>query len=334
MINSFCKAIRSKWYSEDSLELYAGGYKAIIIPGYGSNVIALENKGHNACLLRTPKDPAFFTERPQVYGLPILLPPNRISGGRFEYNGKSYILPINEPKANNHIHGHLYRCPFELMELSSGESQARAVLCYISKSNPKFYHGIQNDFAVTAEFVLSSGGLRNKVSISNESGFPLPLGLGFHTAFNVPFINNTEISEYKILCSVDEHWPMNKSHITSGFVKTDSRVRKSFRECGLHPMGELPAQWSAKPISYGGKQFHGSVIKSLQTGIDLVYEVSEKFKFWVFWNEGGGKNFICMEPQTWIINAPNSGLDDAVSGFTAIKENSTEHYESRIYLRK
>ena len=334
MKESYCNAINSKWHGEDSLELYAGGYKAIIIPKYGANAIALENAELGARLLREPQNAVSFKERPQVYGMPILFPPNRISGGRFEYKGRLYSLPINEPNVGNHIHGHLFKCPFSVSMLSADDGEARASLHFSSKSNQEFYQGVPNDFSVAIEFILSSEGLKNKISIQNESGFPLPLGLGFHTAFNLPFLTGTDGSDYKMISSVDEHWPINENHITAGYTKTDPEKRDEFRKAGLDPSGELSAQWSAKPISYKGGSFHGTVIKNISKGVELVYEVSDKFKFWIFWNEGGNKNFVCAEPQTWMINAPNCGLEDSVSGFSSIEENSIEHYESRIYLRK
>jgi aldose 1-epimerase len=334
MIDSVCKAIYSKWMNENSIELHAGSYSAIIIPKYGANVIALSNSEYNARLLRTPKDAPSFIQRPHVYGLPLLFPPNRISGGRFEYGGREYVLPVNELDVGNHLHGHLNQCSFEVEDLSANENQACAVLSFSSKSNTDFYSGIPNDFAVRVKFVLSPSGLKHTVTIINESDFPLPIGLGFHSAFSIPFINGTEVEEYKVLCSVDEHWPMDSNHNTAGFMKTESKIQNAFRQTGFDPMGDLPAQWSAKPMTYNGKPFHGAVVRNQSKAIDLVYEVSDAFKFWVFWNQGGSKGFVCMEPQTWMINAPNCGVDAAISNFSPIKSNSQEIYETRIYLRK
>ena len=334
MTDSVCKAFHSKWMNEDSVELHAESYSAIIIPKYGANVIALDNSEYNARLLRTPKDAASFIQMPHVYGLPLLFPPNRISGGRFEYGGREYVLPVNEPEAGNHLHGHLNQCSFKVEDLSASGEQAHAVMSFSSKSNSEFYSGIPNDFTVRVKFVLSPSGLRHTVTIINEGCFPLPIGFGFHSAFSIPFINDTDPKEYKILCSVDEHWPMDSNHNTAGFMKTDPEIQNAFRQSGFDPMGDLPAQWSAKPMTYSGKPFHGAVIRNQGEGVDLVYEVSDAFKFWVFWNQGGGKGFVCMEPQTWMINAPNCGLDASISNFSAIKEHSQEIYETLLYLRR
>ena len=43
----------------------------------------------------------------------ILFPfPNRIDSGQYEFDGKSYQLPINEVPFNNAIHGMVARAPF------------------------------------------------------------------------------------------------------------------------------------------------------------------------------------------------------------------------------
>ncbi len=331
---SVCTAFHSRWMNEDSIELHAGSYSATIIPKYGANVIALSNSDYNACLLRTPKDAASFVQQPHVYGLPLLFPPNRISGGRFEYKGRQYVLPVNEPDAGNHLHGHLNQCRFSVEDLSASKECAYAMLSFSSKSSTEFYSGIPNDFTIKVKYVLSPSGLKNTVTIINGSNFPMPIGFGFHSAFSIPFIKDTDTRQYKVLCSVDEHWPMDSNHNTAGFTETDPQIKTAFRQTGFDPMGTLPAQWSATPMSYSGKSFHGAVVRNQSKGIDLVYEVSDAFKFWVFWNQGGGKGFVCMEPQTWMINAPNCGLDASLSNFSPIKANSQEVYETLIYLRK
>ena len=38
----------------------------------------------------------------------------------------------------------------------------------------------------------------------------------------------------------------------------------------------------------------------------------------MLWNGGGGQGFICPEPQSWLVDAPNLSLPPQTSGFTAL----------------
>ncbi len=76
---------KTTWLGYDALEMEAGGYQAMLIPAQGANLVKLVNKEKNLNILRTPQeeDKEAFAERPQLFGLPILFPPNRIEDGTY-----------------------------------------------------------------------------------------------------------------------------------------------------------------------------------------------------------------------------------------------------------
>ena len=61
----------------------AGGYEAVMVPSVGANVVKLKHTATGIEILRTPdaEEMENFKERPQIYGLPLLFPPNRIADG-------------------------------------------------------------------------------------------------------------------------------------------------------------------------------------------------------------------------------------------------------------
>ena len=79
------------------IELKAHGYTAWIDPERGGSCIRLERFG--ADVLRTPEGPQNYENGASPWGTPLLFYPNRISGGCFEFEGREYRLPINEPSA-------------------------------------------------------------------------------------------------------------------------------------------------------------------------------------------------------------------------------------------
>ena len=71
------------------VEFSKGDYTALLIPEMGANLVRLANTRLGAEILRTPGPGEIetFRSRPQVFGLPILFPPNRIADGRYVVRG-------------------------------------------------------------------------------------------------------------------------------------------------------------------------------------------------------------------------------------------------------
>lgn len=78
-----------------AVEFSKGDYTALLVPGMGANLVRLANTRLGAEILRTPgaDEIEVFKGRPQVFGLPILFPPNRIADGRYTFEGRTYQYP-------------------------------------------------------------------------------------------------------------------------------------------------------------------------------------------------------------------------------------------------
>ena len=96
-----------------SITLNAGPWQAVVLPGFGMNMISLRRE--DKPILREPADWQVLQQSPHVYGIPLLLPANRTVGGRFEFQGQIHQLPINEATLGNNRHGDLYNAPFTLV---------------------------------------------------------------------------------------------------------------------------------------------------------------------------------------------------------------------------
>ena len=90
-----------------AVEFSKGDYTALVIPEIGANLVRLCHTGLGAEILRTPAADEIetFRRRPQVFGMPLLFPPNRIADGRYEFDGRTYRFPITIEKEHNYHHG-------------------------------------------------------------------------------------------------------------------------------------------------------------------------------------------------------------------------------------
>ena len=87
--------------------------RAEIWPGIGFNCLRWQIGGPDDWQDLLYVDPNWDEKPvPTRSGVPILFPfPNRIANGRFECNGKTYQLPLNDSTQKNAIHGFTPRRP-------------------------------------------------------------------------------------------------------------------------------------------------------------------------------------------------------------------------------
>ena len=98
---------------EKIVKIKSQQYVAKINVSRGANCISLRNAKYDAWILREPNYSAPL-DNPYLYGMPILYPVNRISNGAFEFEGRKYRFPINEPNTGCHLHGIIHEACFTI----------------------------------------------------------------------------------------------------------------------------------------------------------------------------------------------------------------------------
>lgn len=175
-------------------QITGGGYTASINLSRGANCISLRNQTLGISLLREP-DYSRELDNPYLYGMPVLFPVNRISGGKFEFDGRVYELPVNEEKTGCTLHGELHA-----MEFRMEEQNADSITCsYRSRGN---YAYMPHDFSLRIQYSLSEKGMRQKTTVVNHSDCRMPLFLGFHTTFNLVFARNSKPENVRVHANV------------------------------------------------------------------------------------------------------------------------------------
>ena len=188
------------------IRLQAGDYIALINPERGANCISLRNSKYKAIILRELNKSGVL-DNPYLYGMPILYPANRISGGCFEFEGKIYRFPINEPETNCHLHGMLHEMEFEITE--SGTS---FVKCVFEKPYLEFPHS----FRIEMTYKLSADGLEQRTKITNLSEENMPNFLGFHTTFNVPFLEGALAEDVRLYAEIGNEIERDRNYLPTG----------------------------------------------------------------------------------------------------------------------
>lgn len=330
------KINKTNWFGLDAVELEAGGYEAILIPSVGANLVKLVHIEKGVNILKTPSSDEIevFKSRPQIFGLPLLFPPNRIEDGTYTYNGIKYQYPITIPNQNNYHHGIIKSQSFTVTKTQIGEDFVVVEATYFSNAvNDAIYVNFPHEFECRMCFKLSAAGLEQKVTFINQSDKDMPLGVGFHTPVMVPFTNDGDAANYKLLLSVGERWEVSDRSLPTGTLLPLTDQEQLLRTTGLTPTG-TPIEWplTVKPLVIDGKEYNGAIITDTISGLSVFYEVDSQYKHWTLWNNGGQVNWTCPEPQTWATNAPNLDMPADITGFQTVAPGELWSAVSKLYV--
>ena len=264
---------------------------ATILPGVGSNLVSFARSSLEMEYLFSPPSLAELRARPTRFGNPVLLPPNRIWEGSFTFAGRTYRLPINRPP--HHIHGLVHSLPWRVLGLEADEMGARARTVLIGREHPSFAEVFPQDFRLALEFSLQDGALRITAEATNFGPAPFPFGLGYHTYFRLPMKDGEDPGDYRLSLPAQARW----------------ELKDCFPTGRLLPLGEL-APGEPEIVA---RLWHEP------SGRGIAYASGRGFPHWVVWTgPAPGAPFVCLEPYSWVTNAPNLPLPASLTGLVSL----------------
>lgn len=307
---------------QNIFELKSHNYSAQINLSRGGNCISFRNQKYKVKILREP-DYSKELDNPYLYGMPILFPVNRISGGTFEFEGRKYQFPINEPATGCHLHGELHKTEFELVEISENR-----MVCSYKADKENSYLNFPHAFEIKIEYELKEDGLYHKTEIINNSDYNMPVFIGFHTTFRVLFAEDSKPENIRVLAQISEEYERNmKNYLPTGAKPEFDEVSLSLNEGKFDPF--------VTPTSrhYRCGKSGKMVIYDAGNDLSVVYENDEKYKFRLIYN-GNADEYICLEPQNCMANCQNSPFDRKEAGFDYIEPGKSKIYVSTIRIEK
>lgn len=298
-------------------------YQAEISPDFGGNCLRLLHLPTGMDVLRSPKSIEDLEATPLLYGMPILFFPNRISGGKFVFEGRNYSLPINEPLRNNHIHGSLYMMPFRMISRSDCELEMEFVA---TAQQP--YLTFSHAFTLRLYYKVDSKGLHQKVTVVNKSTLNMPFGLAFHTTFNTPFATGGKSSFLRLNLPVDREYLRDSVRlVTTGKYLADFPLRHALREGGATPEQHVLSNFFSR------QKNKKMILKDTESGWAIQYRADRHHRYWMLWN-GGRDDLLTVEPQTCMIDPFNVDLPTSEKRILVIKPNSSISLKTGIAVKK
>ena len=306
--------------------LFSGGYSAFICAHMGANCIQLTKD--DVSLLRTPSSREEFAAQPNLYGIPLLFPPNRIKEGRYMFEGREYRFPINEPERGHHIHGFLSSTPFKPKARWYNETQAHISFVYEAAADDPYLQ-FGHTFKVESAFSLSEDGLGHALTITNTSENEMPVGVGFHTTFNADFLGTGKEEEYVLCLDAGQEILIDRpTFIPTGEYVQSNELLETLRQGTYRPY----TQALSNHFTTKREPVHELWYRHQPSRTSIHYSTESPLDYWMLFNKGGCEGFVCAEPQTWIIDAPNSKLAPEQSGFRSLGPQQSLTLRSRLSM--
>lgn len=288
----------------------AAGTALLVAPSLGANLFSLTSGDRQ--LLRCPPNADTLRSEPTRWGIPVLLPPGRITDGRFRFADREYQLELRSGQ-NFHIHGFLLKRPWQVTETATSPDGARVVLTFRAADHADVISQFPHPFVFTLAYRLNGHSLHCESWIDNEGGEVMPFGLGFHHYFAAPKDGG---DEYAIrLPGARRQWEIVNAIPTGRF----------YEPTGMEDLSDWqPAHAMFRDAGYmvtepGADGWTRAELANQTTGARITVAAGPEFGHWVIFNgRPGFEGFVCLEPYTCMANAFNLDLPAEVSGMSAV----------------
>lgn len=215
-------------------------------------------------------------------------------------------------------------------------SAAELELSFLFDNDAPEFSYFPHAFRATQIYRLSREGLSHRIVFRNEGRERMPLGVGIHSNFKIPFAAGSGPHDCSVRASILKKWEVDENFRPTGRYPEFDELDRRIAGTGFDPQSQpLKGRcYSSGSIGAGSGRFNGAVIEDRHAGLRLVYEADDVFKFWVLWNMDGSSGFVSIEPQSWVINAPNLDLPDAETGMALLEPDSVWQGSCRLRIEK
>lgn len=148
---------------------------------------------------------------------------NRIAKGKFELDGKTYTLPINDPP--NTLHGGTQGFDHRVWDSAPAGSNA-VRFTYTSKDGEEGFPGAVK---VTVTYTLTDKN-ELKIRYSAESDKDTVINLTSHGYFNLAGAGSGDVLKHVLMLNADEYTPTDATLIPTGELKSVQGTPLDFRK--------------------------------------------------------------------------------------------------------
>lgn len=303
---------------------------AKIIPSLGNNCYSfglIGVDGQWIDLIDPPPDLETLKNRPTAYGNPILFPfPNRIRGGVFTFEGKTYQFdkPSDSPTA---IHGLLLTAPYQVERAEADDKSGAMLIARLdSREFPEVMRQYPFPFEIKITYTLRAAVLKMDIRVENLGDTNMPMGFGIHPYFRAPLSPRSSPTETQITVPVTQYWELDEILVPTGKI-IDAEGELQLRTGKPFAGMKLDHVFTGVQTANGVSQ---CTINDREAGIQLTIEADAQFREWVVYTPPNRPS-ICFEPYTCPTDAINLEAKGIDAGVTVLKPGEVFTAEIRIF---
>ena len=264
-------------------------------------------------------------------GNPILFPfPNRVKGGKYTFEGKSYQLDINETARGNHIHGLVSGKAWTLEDAGASEREGawqRASLRL--DSDAEIVRQYPYPCTITVTTRLREGVLEQVTEVRNTGSTALPMGYGTHPWYPATLGGEREKTEAKV--PGRRYWKLENLVPTGETVDVTDDARKfDLREWHALDGNEYDDVFTDLVRRSDGWSEAG--IRFPESGAQIIMEAGPEFRHWVIFAPLN-RPVVCLEPYTGTTNAVNLQAAGVDAGLEVVGPGSAWRGTIRTLVR-
>ena len=283
--------------------------EARIVPEFGNNCFSYNFNvdGEKIDILEPPPSLTTLKQRASGYGIPILFPfPNRISEGKFTFEGQNYQFDVPEPGANS-IHGLVLNRPWKVEKAEATEENGAQLISSIKCADfPDAIRQYPFPFNLQVTYTLKNGVLSMVTDIKNLGQRNMPMGYGIHPYFRVPLSKTSSSQDCQIKLPVRKYWEL-KNFLPTGRI-LDASGKYNLKD-GISAAGlSFDDVFTDLVLTDGISR---CVIDDQRAQMRMILESDSIFREMVVYTPPG-RPAICFEPYTCptdAINLHQRGMD-------------------------
>jgi len=292
------------------------GFSAMIGPT--GNLVRLFHKSTQCDVLHWCDDERELLSHPQYYGVPLIFPPNRTAHGQFRFQGRIYQLPVNDPAHDFNVHGFLLgQRPKSVIREND-----RWIVQTVWEPGCPGFAGYPHTIELTRTYRFESAAVWIETVITNRSKLDMPYGIGFHTAFAAPQNEDVfiRVPHNGMFWQVDPDLRLPDGSLAA-IAPKDAAVLNGEAEVSSTPVAML----LSAPLQ-------GTSFEIIRPMMNITFTADRKFGFFAVWNAEGKRGMICLEPMSWMTNAPNSPLPYDRSGVRVLLPDESVSFSMSIKI--
>jgi len=264
-------------------------------------------------VIHSPEEFEDGTKTASLYGIPVLFPfPNRIRGGRYTWDGRSWELPeqlVSYDRSGNAIHGFCLDRPWRILVQTDSSVTGIFQLSQDAEDRRSLWPA---DAELTVCYSIQGTTLRAEFTVRNPDKVPLPWGLGTHPYFRLPLSDEESTDHCTVFAPTHRIWQL-KSWLPTGRI-IDAPEGETLDQSPKFNSIRLDGVYTDLKASGNAIE---SRVTDMRSGWSVVQRSSVDFRELVAFTPPW-TTAVCLEPYTCTTDAINLQSDEVDTGLKVL----------------